>query len=152
MKMVFQCYTEIDIEVNNTLPHPLAKKYCDPCTLITFSILYNDFKLFDMSKQYIEETEELAMNALRDNRHILDLVARELLEKSRITGLVGYTPILLSVSFLSLESEVTNRLSILLCCVLSLMALGNAFLLLSPSGLKCELYAYAYFTFGVNLI
>ncbi|XP_027354052.1 ATP-dependent zinc metalloprotease FTSH 12, chloroplastic isoform X3 [Abrus precatorius] len=37
--------------------------------------------------RYIEETEELAMNALRQNRHILDLVARELLEKSRITGL-----------------------------------------------------------------
>ncbi|XP_004516246.1 ATP-dependent zinc metalloprotease FTSH 12, chloroplastic isoform X1 [Cicer arietinum] len=37
--------------------------------------------------RYIEETEELAMNALRDNKHILDLVARELLEKSRITGL-----------------------------------------------------------------
>ncbi|XP_057453305.1 ATP-dependent zinc metalloprotease FTSH 12, chloroplastic [Lotus japonicus] len=37
--------------------------------------------------RYIEETEELAMNALRDNRHILDLVTRELLERSRITGL-----------------------------------------------------------------
>ncbi|XP_028801924.1 ATP-dependent zinc metalloprotease FTSH 12, chloroplastic isoform X1 [Neltuma alba] len=37
--------------------------------------------------RYIEETEELAMKALRDNRHILDLVAKELLEKSRITGL-----------------------------------------------------------------
>ncbi|CAL5196766.1 unnamed protein product [Lathyrus oleraceus] len=37
--------------------------------------------------RYIEETEELAMNALMDNKHILDLVARELLEKSRITGL-----------------------------------------------------------------
>ncbi|KAK7317478.1 hypothetical protein RJT34_01747 [Clitoria ternatea] len=37
--------------------------------------------------RYIEETEELAMNALRDNMHILDWVARELLERSRITGL-----------------------------------------------------------------
>ncbi|MED6144837.1 ATP-dependent zinc metalloprotease FTSH 12, chloroplastic [Stylosanthes scabra] len=37
--------------------------------------------------RYIEETEELAMNALMENRHILDMVARELLEKSRITGL-----------------------------------------------------------------
>ncbi|XP_024629392.1 ATP-dependent zinc metalloprotease FTSH 12, chloroplastic isoform X1 [Medicago truncatula] len=36
--------------------------------------------------RYIEETEELAMNALRDNKHIVDMVARELLEKSRITG------------------------------------------------------------------
>ncbi|XP_010537801.1 PREDICTED: ATP-dependent zinc metalloprotease FTSH 12, chloroplastic [Tarenaya hassleriana] len=37
--------------------------------------------------RYIEETEELAVNALRANRHILDLIAGELLEKSRITGL-----------------------------------------------------------------
>ncbi|VVB11569.1 unnamed protein product [Arabis nemorensis] len=37
--------------------------------------------------RYIEETEELAMNALRTNRHILDLITRELLERSRITGL-----------------------------------------------------------------
>ncbi|KAK4837718.1 hypothetical protein QYF36_007920 [Acer negundo] len=36
---------------------------------------------------YIEETEELAMNALKENRHILDIIAKELLEKSRITGL-----------------------------------------------------------------
>lgn len=37
--------------------------------------------------RYIEETEELAMNGLRNNRHILDMIIRELLEKSRITGL-----------------------------------------------------------------
>lgn len=37
--------------------------------------------------RYIEETEELAMNGLKDNMHILDVIARELLEKSRITGL-----------------------------------------------------------------
>ncbi|WOG97940.1 hypothetical protein DCAR_0417281 [Daucus carota subsp. sativus] len=37
--------------------------------------------------RYIEETEELAMNGLLANRHILDLIAKELLEKSRITGL-----------------------------------------------------------------
>ncbi|KAG2396909.1 ATP-dependent zinc metalloprotease FTSH 12 [Vigna angularis] len=37
--------------------------------------------------RYIEETEELAMNALRNNRHILDLIAKELLERSRVTGL-----------------------------------------------------------------
>ncbi|KAL2326085.1 hypothetical protein Fmac_025143 [Flemingia macrophylla] len=37
--------------------------------------------------RYIEETEELAMNALRSNRHILDLIVRELLKSSRITGL-----------------------------------------------------------------
>ncbi|KAL1205616.1 ATP-dependent zinc metalloprotease FTSH 12 [Cardamine amara subsp. amara] len=37
--------------------------------------------------RYIEETEELAMNALQANRHILDLITRELLEQSRITGL-----------------------------------------------------------------
>lgn len=38
--------------------------------------------------QYIEETEELALKGLKDNRHILDMIADELLEKSRITGLV----------------------------------------------------------------
>ncbi|GAV73495.1 AAA domain-containing protein/Peptidase_M41 domain-containing protein [Cephalotus follicularis] len=37
--------------------------------------------------RYIDETEELAMNGLRNNRHILDVITRELLEKSRITGL-----------------------------------------------------------------
>ncbi|XP_050367356.1 ATP-dependent zinc metalloprotease FTSH 12, chloroplastic [Argentina anserina] len=37
--------------------------------------------------RYIEETEELAMNGLRNNRHILDMIADELFEKSRITGL-----------------------------------------------------------------
>lgn len=42
------------------------------------------------SLQYIEETEELAMNGLRNNRHILDMIIKELLEKSRITGLVRY--------------------------------------------------------------
>ncbi|TXG71327.1 hypothetical protein EZV62_006262 [Acer yangbiense] len=37
--------------------------------------------------QYIEETEELAMNALKENRHILDIIVKELLEKLRIIGL-----------------------------------------------------------------
>ncbi|GJR61680.1 ATP-dependent zinc metalloprotease FTSH 12, chloroplastic [Tanacetum coccineum] len=37
--------------------------------------------------RYIEETEELAMKGLTANRHILDLISNELLEKSRITGL-----------------------------------------------------------------
>ncbi|WOK99704.1 ATP-dependent zinc metalloprotease FTSH 12, chloroplastic [Canna indica] len=37
--------------------------------------------------RYIEETEDLAMKGLLQNRHILDAIARELLEKSRITGL-----------------------------------------------------------------
>ncbi|KAI3804695.1 hypothetical protein L1987_26433 [Smallanthus sonchifolius] len=36
--------------------------------------------------RYIEETEELAMKGLMDNRHILDLISNELLENSRITG------------------------------------------------------------------
>ncbi|KAD4178681.1 hypothetical protein R6Q59_022335 [Mikania micrantha] len=36
--------------------------------------------------RYIEETEELAMKGLMDNRHILDLISKELLENSRITG------------------------------------------------------------------
>ncbi|KAL6206120.1 hypothetical protein ACLB2K_023369 [Fragaria x ananassa] len=37
--------------------------------------------------RYIEETEELAMNGLRNNRHILDMITDGLMEKSRITGL-----------------------------------------------------------------
>ncbi|XP_073303166.1 ATP-dependent zinc metalloprotease FTSH 12, chloroplastic [Primulina huaijiensis] len=37
--------------------------------------------------RYIDETEELAMKGLRDNKHILDVIAEELLEHSRITGL-----------------------------------------------------------------
>lgn len=37
--------------------------------------------------RYIDETEELAMRGLMDNRHILDLISNELLEHSRITGL-----------------------------------------------------------------
>ncbi|KAI3703154.1 hypothetical protein L6452_28910 [Arctium lappa] len=36
--------------------------------------------------RYIEETEELAMKGLMANRHILDFISKELLEKSRITG------------------------------------------------------------------
>ncbi|CAH2041958.1 unnamed protein product [Thlaspi arvense] len=37
--------------------------------------------------RYIEETEELAIKGLKDNRLILDMIAKELLERSRITGL-----------------------------------------------------------------
>ncbi|XP_071722669.1 LOW QUALITY PROTEIN: ATP-dependent zinc metalloprotease FTSH 12, chloroplastic-like, partial [Rutidosis leptorrhynchoides] len=37
--------------------------------------------------RYIDETEELAMKGLMENRHILDIISKELLEKSRITGL-----------------------------------------------------------------
>ncbi|KAL3503755.1 hypothetical protein ACH5RR_038204 [Cinchona calisaya] len=37
--------------------------------------------------RYIEETEEFAMKGLMENRHILDMIAKELLEHSRITGL-----------------------------------------------------------------
>ncbi|KAK1285384.1 hypothetical protein QJS10_CPB20g00596 [Acorus calamus] len=37
--------------------------------------------------RYIEETEDLAMSGLKQNMHILDVIARELVENSRITGL-----------------------------------------------------------------
>lgn len=43
-------------------------------------------------QQYIDETEELAMKGLRENRHILDIITQELVERSRITGLVRYGP------------------------------------------------------------
>lgn len=38
--------------------------------------------------QYIDEAEEEAMTALRNNRHILDRLVAELLEHSKLTGLV----------------------------------------------------------------
>uniref|UniRef100_A0A2P2L764 ATP-dependent zinc metalloprotease FTSH 12ic n=1 Tax=Rhizophora mucronata TaxID=61149 RepID=A0A2P2L764_RHIMU len=38
--------------------------------------------------RYIEETEELALKGLKENMQILDVITTELLEKSRITGLV----------------------------------------------------------------
>ncbi|GMH10683.1 hypothetical protein Nepgr_012524 [Nepenthes gracilis] len=37
--------------------------------------------------RYIEDTEDLAVKGLHDNRHILDMIAKELLDKSRLTGL-----------------------------------------------------------------
>ncbi|KAF4347100.1 hypothetical protein G4B88_025143 [Cannabis sativa] len=37
--------------------------------------------------RYIEETEKLAMDGLRKNKDILDMITLELLEKSRVTGL-----------------------------------------------------------------
>ncbi|XP_030523971.1 ATP-dependent zinc metalloprotease FTSH 12, chloroplastic isoform X2 [Rhodamnia argentea] len=37
--------------------------------------------------RYVEETEELAMKGLMENRHMLDIIADKLLEDSRITGL-----------------------------------------------------------------
>ncbi|KAI3988565.1 hypothetical protein MKX01_011462 [Papaver californicum] len=37
--------------------------------------------------RYIDETEAHAMKGLEQNKHILDMIAKELLEKSRITGL-----------------------------------------------------------------
>lgn len=49
--------------------------------------------------QYIEETEELAMNSLKQNRHILDMIANELFEKSRITGLVTTLPLYVCLSY-----------------------------------------------------
>ncbi|CAA0842133.1 ATP-dependent zinc metalloprotease FTSH 12-chloroplastic [Striga hermonthica] len=50
--------------------------------------------------RYIDETEALAMKGLRENKHILEEIARILLEKSRITGqevddiIKGLSPIL----------------------------------------------------------
>lgn len=37
------------------------------------------------------------MKGLMDNRHILDLIANELLENSRITGLVSFTCYILHI-------------------------------------------------------
>lgn len=55
--------------------------------------------------RYIDETEELAMNALRINRHILDVIAKELLKKSKITGvevesiMKGLSPVMFEEDF-----------------------------------------------------
>lgn len=57
-------------------------------SLVTLYFLQNSLVTIGFWLQYIEETEELAMRGLRDNRHILDMITKELLEKSRITGLV----------------------------------------------------------------
>lgn len=43
---------------------------------------------FECSSQYIDETEEIAMNGLMKNKHILHMLAEELVEKSSVTGLV----------------------------------------------------------------
>ncbi|KAG0496155.1 hypothetical protein HPP92_000846 [Vanilla planifolia] len=37
--------------------------------------------------RYIEETEEYAINGLSQNRHILDMIIKELMQNSRITGM-----------------------------------------------------------------
>lgn len=38
--------------------------------------------------QYVEEAQDMAMQALTENRHILDQLAEHLLENYRISGLV----------------------------------------------------------------
>ncbi|KAL5975760.1 hypothetical protein ACLOJK_020087 [Asimina triloba] len=38
-------------------------------------------------REYIEETEELAMDGLRKNMHIFDVIVKELVQNSRVTGL-----------------------------------------------------------------
>ncbi|KAL6514041.1 ATP-dependent zinc metalloprotease FTSH 12, chloroplastic [Orobanche hederae] len=40
----------------------------------------------ELTRKYIDETEELAMRGLRDNKHILDVIAQQLFVHSRITG------------------------------------------------------------------
>lgn len=60
---------------------------CEPHTP-PFFLRINYIVRYDCWLQYIEEAEELAMRGLRDNRHILDMITKELLENSRITGLV----------------------------------------------------------------
>ncbi|GAU16903.1 hypothetical protein TSUD_368530 [Trifolium subterraneum] len=78
--------------------HLIRYRWDDPQVIPTkMSVELSELFTRELTR-FIEETEELAMNALRDNKHILDLVARELLEKSRITGLVRYSPLTAAVS------------------------------------------------------
>ncbi|CAL1391308.1 unnamed protein product [Linum trigynum] len=62
-------------------------KWDDPY-VIPANVTLEESELFTRELiRYIEETEELAIEGLRDNMHILDMIVKELLEKSRITGL-----------------------------------------------------------------
>ncbi|PHU15062.1 ATP-dependent zinc metalloprotease FTSH 12, chloroplastic [Capsicum chinense] len=62
-------------------------KWDDP-HIISVDMTVEVFELFTRElTRYIDETEELAMRGLIANRHILDLISNELLERSRITGL-----------------------------------------------------------------
>ncbi|XP_073149013.1 ATP-dependent zinc metalloprotease FTSH 12, chloroplastic [Henckelia pumila] len=62
-------------------------KWDDPHVIpATMTLEVSELFMRELTR-YIDETEELAMKGLRDNRHILDVIAEELLEHSRITGL-----------------------------------------------------------------
>ncbi|CAL1409381.1 unnamed protein product [Linum trigynum] len=62
-------------------------KWDDPY-VIPANVTLEESELFTRElTRYIEETEELAIKGLRDNMHILDMIVKELLDKSRITGL-----------------------------------------------------------------
>ncbi|GAB2222867.1 hypothetical protein Droror1_Dr00016998 [Drosera rotundifolia] len=67
---------------------PSIKYKWDDPYVIRSKMSYEVSELFvrEMTR-YIEETEELAMKGLKDNRHILDVIALKLFEKFRITGL-----------------------------------------------------------------
>ena len=74
---------------------------------VTFSLFPE--MIFCNLWQYIEETEEVAMKGLRDNMHILDVIAKELLEKSRITGLVLLMiPMILSYSVMDCTTVICS--------------------------------------------
>ncbi|KAK2972038.1 hypothetical protein RJ640_005058 [Escallonia rubra] len=87
--------------------------------------------------RYIEETEEIAMHGLMVNRHILDLIARELLEKSRITGLV-----LMNFQFdFSLSPAHVSRAQSP-ACLLGLLSLEvlQSLLACTTRGYACEVF------------
>ncbi|KAJ4754538.1 ATP-dependent zinc metalloprotease FtsH [Rhynchospora pubera] len=62
-------------------------KWDDPC-YVPVEMTVEISEMFTREiENYIEETEEMAMDGLLKNRHILDALTNVLLEKSRITGL-----------------------------------------------------------------
>ncbi|CAN0901915.1 ATP-dependent zinc metalloprotease FTSH 12, chloroplastic [Linum grandiflorum] len=62
-------------------------RWDDPFVIpVNMTVEESELFIREMTR-YIEETEELAMKGLRDNMDLLDLIANELLEKTRITGL-----------------------------------------------------------------
>ncbi|XP_057473499.1 ATP-dependent zinc metalloprotease FTSH 12, chloroplastic [Actinidia eriantha] len=74
----------LDIDLKKEL---IKYKWDDP-DVVPADMTFEVSELFTRElTRYIDETEELALKGLMDNKHILDLIAKELVEKMRITGL-----------------------------------------------------------------
>ncbi|CAN6444018.1 unnamed protein product [Victoria cruziana] len=66
----------------------LIKYRWDDPHVVPVDMTYELSELFTRElARYVEETEEIAMCGLQKNKHILDRIAKELLERSKLTGL-----------------------------------------------------------------